>query len=151
MALTKDRNFIPRIELSITDTSHPLNCIFYYFLIIFYLYFFNKRIYCSVTVDAPRGSFRGICYSSIAFSIHRPLVCTLLLFVSGAPSRIMLCQSTYSHYLFFTVISRGLTHDFWSILVLLVPLQKNQEMLHTKSTYLWKKYHFYIGLIQANN
>ena len=35
MALTKDRNLIPRIELSIIDTSHPLNCIFYYFLIIF--------------------------------------------------------------------------------------------------------------------
>ena len=33
------------------------------------------------------------------------------------------------------VIHRGLTHGFKSILVLLVPLQKNQEMLHTKITY----------------
>ena len=33
------------------------------------------------------------------------------------------------------VIHRGLNHDFQSILVRLVPLQKNQEMLHTKSTY----------------
>ena len=31
----QDRNLIPRIELSRIDTSHPLNCIFYYFLIIF--------------------------------------------------------------------------------------------------------------------
>ena len=31
VALTKDRNLIPRIELSIIDTSHPLICIFYYF------------------------------------------------------------------------------------------------------------------------
>ena len=35
IASTKDRNFIPRIELSIIDTSHPLNCIFYNFLIFF--------------------------------------------------------------------------------------------------------------------
>ena len=33
VTLTKDRNLIPRIELSIIDTSHPLICIFYYFLI----------------------------------------------------------------------------------------------------------------------
>ena len=31
MALTKDRNLIPRIELSIIDTSHLLNRIFYNF------------------------------------------------------------------------------------------------------------------------
>ena len=31
---TKDRNLIPRIELSIIDTSHSLNCIFYFVLII---------------------------------------------------------------------------------------------------------------------
>ena len=33
IALTKDRNLIPRVELSMIDTSHPLICIFYYFLI----------------------------------------------------------------------------------------------------------------------
>ena len=31
MALTKDRNLIPRIELGIIDTSHLLNRIFYNF------------------------------------------------------------------------------------------------------------------------
>ena len=31
------------------------------------------------------------------------------------------------------MIHRGLTHNFQSVLVLLVPLQKNQEVLHTKS------------------
>ena len=42
------------------------------------MYVFNKRIYCSVI--ALRGSFRGFCYSSIGFSIHRPLVCTFITF-----------------------------------------------------------------------
>ena len=32
-----------------------------------------------------------------------------------------------------------------------VPLQKNQEVLHNKSTYYEKKYHFFIRLMQANN
>ena len=43
MASTKDRNGIPRIELSIIDTSHPLNCIFYHFLIIFNCKFLTKE------------------------------------------------------------------------------------------------------------
>ena len=51
----------------------------WHFLLLFNYFLpviFNKRIYCSVIVDAPRGSFREVCYSSIAFSTHRPLVCT---------------------------------------------------------------------------
>ena len=79
MPLTKDRNLIPRIELSIIDTSHPLNWILYYFLIILLPVSFNKRIYCSVIADALKGSFRGFCYSSTGFSIHGLLLCTLLL------------------------------------------------------------------------
>ena len=88
MPLTKDRNLIPRIELSVIDTSHPLNCIFYYFLLIYLTVSFNKRIYCPVIADA---SFRGFCYSSIGFSIHGLLLCTLLLLAYSVPSRIMLC------------------------------------------------------------
>ena len=51
----QDRNLIPRIELNIIDTSHPLNCIFFYFLIIFLTVKF--LIYCSVIADALRAPF----------------------------------------------------------------------------------------------
>ena len=54
----QDRNLIPRIELNIIDTSHPLNCIF---LLLFNYFFnckvFNKTIYCSVIADALRAPF----------------------------------------------------------------------------------------------
>ena len=54
----KDRNLIPRIEMNIIDTSHPLNCIFFTtFQFFFNCKVFNKTIYCSVIADALRAPF----------------------------------------------------------------------------------------------
>ena len=79
IASTKDRNFIPRIELSIIDTSHPLNCIFYSFLIFLNCLFLTKEF---IVLWLPMHSGAPFGDSVIhLFSIHRPLVCTLLLFV----------------------------------------------------------------------
>ena len=95
-----DRNLISRIELSTIETIVTLWIAFFTtFQLFFNCKFLTKEFMVLWLPMHPRArSFRGFCYSSIGFSIHRPLWMECLYnteFWSRTDSNTFICNSEF--------------------------------------------------------
>ena len=95
-----DRNLIWRIELSIIDTIVTLWIAFFTTFQLFFNCKFLTKEFMVLWLPMHPGarSFRGFCYSSTGFSIHRPLWMECLYnteFWSRTDSNTFICNSEF--------------------------------------------------------